>query len=149
MNGVNVQMYVRLPLAASTALRALSTVIAQMRDHAEPYKDLEFAFHLPMNAEIDDRPERWECGFKISTLREERFFPCFDGMLSLTPVGEDQSELWLQGHYTPPGGRVGRLLDDTVLHGIAQKSLGELLDGIARGVTRAAAAPLRPPEESR
>lgn len=67
-------------------------------------------------------------------------------MLSLTSVGEDQSELWLQGHYTPPGGRAGRLLDDMALHGSAQKSLGELLNGIARGVTRAAAAPLQPPE---
>lgn len=46
MNGVNVQMYVRLPIPASTALRALATVIAQMRGHAEPTRTSSSRFIL-------------------------------------------------------------------------------------------------------
>lgn len=147
MKSPGVEMYVCLDLPSASVRSSLFAVIAELREHAEPYKQLEFAFKMPMVVEIGERPERWECELHLRAARAQRFFPTFDGTLSVTPLGENACELWLQGSYTPPGGRAGKLLDDIALHGIAERSLRRFVEEIAAGLKREVAKGPPAPEE--
>lgn len=59
--------------------------------------------------------------------------PSFDGTVTLR-AGEDynQSDLVLEGTYTPPGGAIGELFDALAHRRIAHATLGALLEGMAR-----------------
>jgi hypothetical protein len=85
---------------------------------------------IPVTIDVVDRPVRWEYAVKIRAASDARFFPRFEGTLSITPVGT-QSELWLQGTYEPPFGPLGALLDRTVLSHAAKRSLNSFLRRIA------------------
>jgi hypothetical protein len=54
-------------------------------------------------------------------------FPVFAGELLI-----DASMLTLSGHYAPPFGRLGLLMDQTLLHFVARRSGQALLDRVAR-----------------
>lgn len=146
MSDTSVDMYVSLGVPAAAARGALASVIADLRAHVEPYRDLEFAFTLPMAIEIEEHPQRWQCSLHVRARRNERFFPTFDGLLSISPVGEDACELWLQGAYSPPAGRLGQAIDATVLDGIAKTTLRHFLQTVADGVGNAATGKPRTPE---
>jgi len=89
---------------------------------------------MPAQIDIVDRPVRWEFGLSIRAASNDGIFPTFEGTLSLSPVGRNAVELWLQGAYTPPFGAVGTVLDRTVLRHAARRSLESFLQHIADDV---------------
>jgi len=57
-------------------------------------------------------------------------FPKMDAELVIARVGDDLTQVKIQGHYDPPLGSVGRLIDRAFLHRIAEASTKELVDEI-------------------
>jgi CBS domain-containing protein len=57
----------------------------------------------------------------------EALFPVFDGSLEVEPLDSRQSQLTLVGTTTPPLGPLGRALDSTVFHTIAERTATRLL----------------------
>ena len=56
-------------------------------------------------------------------------FPVFAGQLRITPDG-----LFLEGRYAPPFGRLGLLIDERILHFIAQRTGQAFLDRLANRI---------------
>jgi hypothetical protein len=59
-------------------------------------------------------------------------FPRLDGDLVVTSLGRTLTQVTLRGSYEPPMGAVGRALDRTVLHRVAEASVKGFLDRLAR-----------------
>jgi hypothetical protein len=139
-----IELYVQLDLPPVTVRDATMKIMRAIAQHEVPYQELTLSVDLnmpghshvavPIEAEIVDRPDRWECRIRIAAAANEKIFPTFDGTLSVTPDGGRQSELWLQGSYVPPGGAVGKGLDATLFHGVAERSLREFLSWLAEEV---------------
>lgn len=58
-------------------------------------------------------------------------FPCLDGDLEVTPLGDQATLFAIQGRYEPPFASVGQRLDRVVLHRITEASVRSLLMRIA------------------
>ncbi len=71
-------------------------------------------------------PITWKATFP------EKLFPVLDGRLELTPVDRNTTRLTLSGMYEPPLGRVGELVDDAVMHAVAEATVREVSESIAR-----------------
>jgi hypothetical protein len=67
----------------------------------------------------------------------EKLFPVLVGKLELSPVEKDVTRLTVSGMYEPPLGKLGALIDDAVMHNVAQATVKELTEAISRqlGVT--------------
>ncbi len=78
---------------------------------------------------------RWEATGPAAGL-----FPVLDANLTLTPHGEDRTELALTGTYRAPFGRVGAALDRALLHRLATMTAAALLTELANAITSPAAA---------
>jgi len=59
-------------------------------------------------------------------------FPRFKGELHVSAVDPDRTELSLSGHYRPPLGRAGHVLDEKVLSRVAHATIRSLLRRMAR-----------------
>ena len=144
MSGTPVELYVSLKLPPVTVRDALMRVMRAIAQGAIHYRKVRLSAPLeilgggsvsvPIEAQIENRPGRWECAIHIEAAQTGKFFPTFDGTIAVTPDGADASELWLQGTYAPPGGILGKGLDSTVMRGVAEKSLNEFLESIAESV---------------
>lgn len=62
-------------------------------------------------------------------------FPRMDGDLVLAPMGPELTQLAFRGSYRPPLGGVGRAIDRTMLHRVAEASVKGFLDRVARAMT--------------
>lgn len=141
MNGTPIELYVSLELPPVTVRDAVMKVMHAVGEREGRYRDLTLSIELkipggghvsvPIEADIVNRPGRWECAVHIAAAKSEKFFPTFDGTLSVTPDGGREAELWLQGSYVPPGGALGKGLDATLLRGVAEDSLREFLSWLA------------------
>lgn len=80
-------------------------------------------------------PIRWEAA------RLPKVFPVLDGQLEVSPLGPAESRLLLQASYRPPLDGVGRLLDDTVLHRVAESTVRSFLHRLADAVVAARSGP--------
>jgi CBS domain-containing protein len=67
----------------------------------------------------------------------EALFPVFDGSLEVEALDVHVSELTLVGTTTPPLGPLGRALDTTVFHAIAERTATRLLKALARTLVTA------------
>ncbi len=65
-------------------------------------------------------------------------FPRLDADLGLAPIGDGVCQLWLDGTYKPPLGRTGQILDQTLLHRVAESTIRCFLLGIANTLERLA-----------
>jgi len=74
---------------------------------------------------------------------QPHLFPTFVGGLEVCPLGNG-AELRLQGHYRPPLGAAGGLVNRTLLNRAATASLEKLLDRLSDGLTAGRARPLVP-----
>lgn len=63
-------------------------------------------------------------------LRQTRYLPGFDGNVVLRNPDPDTFELGIVGHYQPPFGVVGALVDVVGLHRAAEVTLDELAEDI-------------------
>ena len=71
-------------------------------------------------------PITWKATFP------EKLFPILTGRLELTPVEKDLTRLTLSGMYEPPLGKLGELIDDAVMHGVADATVREVAESIAK-----------------
>ncbi len=62
-------------------------------------------------------------------------FPAFDGTVELEPLADHQAQLILVGRYQVPAGPLGAALDATLLRGVAERTVAQLLDGMAHALT--------------
>jgi hypothetical protein len=71
-------------------------------------------------------------------------FPARDGDLELSPLGETRTELTLRGRYQPPGGALGRRVDELLLHRLADATVRAFLSSLAGRLAAGAGAPAIP-----
>jgi hypothetical protein len=67
-------------------------------------------------------------------------FPIMEGHLRLEPTGPTSSRLSFSGSYKAPLGVVGREIDDAVMHNLAEATVRDLVDHVARRVSDLVAA---------
>jgi hypothetical protein len=79
------------------------------------------------------QPERFKLSF--SALNSPATFPTFEGAIYLKPDGPSQSLLHLDGAYDVPLHLFGRLLDATLIAGVATRTLENFIDDIAAACT--------------
>ncbi len=72
----------------------------------------------------------WKAGSAAS------LFPKMEGSLEARPLSDAESQLSIVGHYHPPLGAVGALLDTLVMHRVAEASLHRFFVGVANRITQ-------------
>ena len=73
----------------------------------------------------------------------EHLFPSMTGRIELAPVDKNVSRLTVSGMYEPPLGKLGKQLDETVMQGIADATVKELAESIAKRIAAAVSAQAR------
>jgi hypothetical protein len=68
-------------------------------------------------------------------------FPVLDADLEVSPLGEGRSEIALRGRYEPPGGLVGRSIDQLLLHRVADATIRAFLTCLSAALVAVPAAP--------
>jgi len=59
-------------------------------------------------------------------------FPVMEGKIELVPVDPEVTRLTACGMYQPPLGRFGKQVDDAVMHRVAEATIKELAEAVAR-----------------
>ena len=62
----------------------------------------------------------------------EHLFPKMTGRIELAPVDANVSRLTVSGMYEPPLGKLGKQLNETVMQGVADATVKELAEAIAK-----------------
>src|SRR6202011_5210591 len=62
----------------------------------------------------------------------ERLFRVMVGMVELAPLDRNVTRLCVSGMYEPPLGPLGKQLDDALLHRVAEATVKELAESIAK-----------------
>ncbi len=62
----------------------------------------------------------------------QKLFPTMEGKVSLSPQGKTAAKLTVSGVYEPPLGRVGEDLNEAVMHPVAELTVKELAEAIAK-----------------
>jgi carbon monoxide dehydrogenase subunit G len=65
------------------------------------------------------------------------------GRIELAPVDKDVTRLTVSGMYEAPLGRVGRQLDEALMHKVAEGTVHELAESIAERLADWATSPQR------
>lgn len=73
-----------------------------------------------------DVPISWKATFP------EKLFPILTGNLELVPVEKAVTRVTVSGMYKPPLGKFGELMDEALMHGVAEATVRELTESIAR-----------------
>jgi hypothetical protein len=73
-------------------------------------------------------PMRWEAT-GVSGL-----FPTLEADLEFGALGPERTRISLSGRYEVPFGRVGRTVDDLLLHGLAEETVREFLKRLAKAL---------------
>jgi hypothetical protein len=61
-------------------------------------------------------------------------FPALDADLEVAPLGGRSTQLAISARYTPPLGKLGRLIDRAVLSRVAEATVKDFLDRVAAAV---------------
>jgi hypothetical protein len=70
----------------------------------------------------------------------EQLFPTMTGRIELAPVDMTTSRLTVSGMYEPPLGALGKQLNETVMQGVADATVKELAESIAKRLDAAVSA---------
>ncbi|HXN78862.1 MAG TPA: hypothetical protein VN965_08855 [Candidatus Dormibacteraeota bacterium] len=70
------------------------------------------------------------------SLESEALFPTFEGRLRLYRAPDGTSRLELDGHYSPPGGFLGRAADAAALYAVAHATVEDFVKRIAGVLAR-------------
>ena len=70
----------------------------------------------------------------------EHLFPKMTGRIELAPVDANVSRLTVSGMYEPPLGKLGKQLNETVMQGVADATVKELAEAIAKRLDAAVSA---------
>ena len=68
--------------------------------------------------------------------RLQALFPEMTGRVELVPVEKDVTRLTVSGMYAPPLGGLGRQLDETLMHNVAEGTVKDLAEAIAKELSR-------------
>jgi hypothetical protein len=82
-------------------------------------------------------PLEWKATFP------EHLFPKMTGKIELAPVDTAVTRLTVSGMYEPPLGKLGKSLDETVMQGVADATVKELAEAIAKRLDAAVSAQLK------
>jgi len=126
------------------ALGAMLEILRSLSRHEVPYEReaLSLGFEqirlpaageiaVPVSIDAQAQPQRYECELTIAATATAALFPTFSGSLSVSPMRDSGSELWLQGSYAVPLGIVGEFVDATFLRGAADASLDRFVAWLA------------------
>ena len=61
-----------------------------------------------------------------------KLFPVMNGRLEVAPSGKSETRLTVSGMYEPPLGRIGQELDTALMHRVAEGTVKELAETIAK-----------------
>lgn len=73
----------------------------------------------------------------------EQLFPRMTGTIEMAPVDKGISRLTVSGMYEPPLGKVGDRLNETVMKGVADATVKELAEAIAKRLDAAVKAQVK------
>jgi len=79
-------------------------------------------------------PLEWKATFP------EQLFPKMTGRIELAPVDQAVTRLPVSGMYEPPLGKLGKGLEETVMQGVADSTVKELAEAIAKRLEAAVSA---------
>lgn len=126
------------------ALGAMLEILRSLSRHEAPYEceALSLGFDriglpaageiaVPVSIDTQAQPQRYECELTIAAAATTTLFPRFNGSLSVSPMRDSGSELWLQGSYTVPLGILGEFVDATFLRGAADATLERFVAWLA------------------
>ena len=65
----------------------------------------------------------------------ERLYPTFDGSVAVTAIDDTSCLLTVAATYEPPFGRLGAVLDRTVMHGVAASTAAEFTHRLSHALT--------------
>jgi hypothetical protein len=82
-------------------------------------------------------PLEWKATFP------EHLFPRMTGTIEMAPVDKGISRLTVSGMYEPPLGKVGDTLNETVMKGVADATVKELAEAIAKRLDTAVKAQVK------
>lgn len=71
----------------------------------------------------------------------QKLFPMMTGKIELAPVDRNLTRLTVSGMYEPPLGRVGRQIDEALMHRVAEGTVQELAESIANRLDDWATSP--------
>jgi hypothetical protein len=69
-----------------------------------------------------------------------KMFPVMTGKVEVAPVDAGVTRLTVSGMYSPPLGRLGKHLDDALMHRVAEGTVRELAESIAKRLDGASSA---------
>ena len=78
-------------------------------------------------------PIKWKATFP------KQLFPTMVGKIELARVDPEVTKLTVSGTYEPPIGRLGKQLDDSVMRTVAEATIKELSESIAKRLNVVAA----------
>jgi hypothetical protein len=129
-----------LAVPGPLALEAMLDILGSAARHEAPYANVTLSLGLeqirvstpgeiaiPISLDADPQPQRYSCDVTIRAMSAAGFFPRFRGSISVSPLRDSGSELWLQGEYAVPLGSLGNVVDETLLNGVARASLDRVL----------------------
>jgi hypothetical protein len=92
-------------------------------------KTVRIEVGLPRSGEMEtDVPIMWEA------TGTPGLFPTMEGDVVISSLGEDLTQLTFRGSYTPPLGSLGRAIDRTLMHHVAEASVKDFIDRIAASI---------------
>jgi hypothetical protein len=65
----------------------------------------------------------------------EQLFPALDADIEVAALGPNRTQLSMSARYHPPMGAVGRVLDRTLLHRVAEATVKDFLDRVGEGLS--------------
>jgi hypothetical protein len=66
--------------------------------------------------------------------RAEGLFPSLEADIEVAPVGPARTQLSISARYTPPMGLVGRAVDRTLLHRVAEATVRDFIERVAERI---------------
>jgi hypothetical protein len=79
-------------------------------------------------------PVTWQATFV------KNLFPLMTGRVEIAPVDPRTTKLTVCGMYEPPLGRLGKHLDDALMHRVAAATVKDLAESVAKRLAKGAAA---------
>ena len=61
-------------------------------------------------------------------------FPHLEADIEVAPLGAERTHLSISGRYEPPMGALGRMLDRTLLHRVAEATVKDFLDRVGERI---------------
>ena len=87
---------------------------------------------IPIALEVDPvEPGLMQIGTRFRAAHHPESFPVFGGAFGIDASGPSSSILWIAGTYEVPHRGVGKLVDATLLRGVAHRALDNLVSDVS------------------